>query len=266
VATNHVAQLIVPFGLFLPQPIAGTCALIIIVTQGWLVLSGNFAWLNLVTMVLAVSALPDAWLGWVPVPEPATAGPTGLGLAVVLLTVVVVVLSLRGPIPNLLAIGGRQAMNISHDPLRLVNSYGAFGSITRVRHELIVEATQHADPTADDARWHEYRFRAKPGELDRAPPQIAPYHLRLDWLLWFAAMDPTPTRHLWFRRLLQRLVEADPATLRLLAHDPFDGERPTAVRVLRYRYRFTTREQRRATGAWWTRDRVTTVVHPVAAR
>ncbi len=255
VAANHLTQLVVPFGLFAPQPIAGISGLIIVVTQGWLMLSGNFAWLNLLTLVLAASAFSDAWLSWLPVapPDPLMGVPGWLAVASLVLAVVVAVLSLRGPIPNLLS--RHQRMNTSHDPLRLVNSYGAFGSITRVRHELIIEATTAPDPAAGDATWAAYEFRAKPGDVSRRPRQVAPYHLRLDWLMWFAAMDPEPTRHVWFRRLLDRLLDADPSVLRLLAHDPHDGVRPTAVRVLRYRYRFTTRAQRRATGAFWHRDR-----------
>jgi hypothetical protein len=59
VAGNHVVQLLVPFLLFLPQPVAGGRGVAIVVTQGWLVLSGNFAWLNLLTMLLALLAIPS---------------------------------------------------------------------------------------------------------------------------------------------------------------------------------------------------------------
>jgi hypothetical protein len=265
VAANHLTQLVMPFGLFAPQPVAGVAGATIIATQAWLVLSGNFSWLNTVTMVLAVSALPDAWLSWVPVDPPATvlSAATGYVLLVVALTMMVIALSLRGPIRNL--VSPRQRMNTSHDPLRLVNSYGAFGSITRVRYELVIEATSDADPLATDATWRAYEFRAKPGDPARAPRQVAPYHLRLDWLMWFAAMDAVPTGHVWFQRLLSRLLAADPAVLRLLAHDPLAGRRPTAVRVLRYRYRFTTLQQRRQSGAWWMRDRRRLVVGPLLA-
>src|SRR5205823_12764261 len=39
---NHVAQLVVPFLLFTPQPLASLAGLVVIVTQSWLMLSGNF--------------------------------------------------------------------------------------------------------------------------------------------------------------------------------------------------------------------------------
>lgn len=60
VAGNHFAQLVVPFGLFAPQPIASIAAVIIIVTQLWLVMSGNFSWLNWLTILLACSAIEQS--------------------------------------------------------------------------------------------------------------------------------------------------------------------------------------------------------------
>jgi hypothetical protein len=261
-AANHVVQLLVPVLLFAPQPVAGVAAGLIVVTQLWLMVSGNFAWLNLLTIVLALSAVPDGWFVGTPLVDAATAStPTWLAVASLVLTLLVVVLSLRGPVPNLFS--PRQRMNASHDPLRLVNSYGAFGSVTRERYELEVEAT--ADPPhAADVVWQRYRFRAKPGPLDRRPPQVAPRHLRLDWLLWFAAMDRSPLRHRWFERLLIRLLEADPGVLRLLGEDPMRGQRPRAVRVLRERARFTTPQERQRRGTWWHREDPRLVVPPVA--
>src|SRR4051794_36971429 len=134
---NHAAQLVAPWLLFLPQPVAGVAALVMIATQCWLLLSGNFAWLNVVTIVILTSALPDSFLRRVlPDVTAATSSPTWwvvVGLAVGAL---VVVLSIR-PAVNLLS--RRQRMNSSFDPLRLVNTYGAFGHVTKHRDELIVE-------------------------------------------------------------------------------------------------------------------------------
>ena len=65
-------------------------------------------------------------------------------------------------------------------------------------------------------------MRGKPGDVRRRPPQVAPYHLRLGWLLWFVALSPGYGDG-WLRPLLRKLLEADPATLALFDHDPFDG-------------------------------------------
>jgi hypothetical protein len=266
VAANHVAQLVAPVLLLAPQPVAGGAAAFMIVTQCWLLLTGNFSWLNLLTIVIAAAALPDPFL------EPllpgsvvpgATAGEAPLWWMAVVVAVaaLVVVLSYR-PARNLLS--RRQRMNSSFDPLRLVNTYGAFGHITKVRYELVVEGTDE-ERLGDRTVWREYGFKAKPGDPQRRPPQVAPYHLRLDWLMWFAAMSP-PGAHPWVRTLAARLLENDRPTLRLLRHNPFPDHPPTFVRIRRYRYRFTSREDRRRTGRWWDRTLLDTYLPPVRVR
>lgn len=65
---------------------------------------------------------------------------------------------------------------------------------------------------------------------------------------------------------LRRLLEADPATLRLLRDDPFDGAPPRWVRARVFRYRFSTRGERRASGHWWVREEGYTMVDAVDLR
>lgn len=255
VAANHVAQLVVPFGLLVPGPVASTAAAVMIVTQLWLVLSGNFAWLNWLTIVLAASAVDDrSWaavLGLVGVDVDAAAPggdpPPWFVVVVLAVTALCVVLS-SWPARNL--VSRNQRMNASFNPFHLVNAYGAFGTITRRRTEVVVEGTRDDDPA--DATWLEYGFRGKPGDVRRLPRQFAPYHLRLDWLMWFLALGSSAQLR-WFVPFLARLLEADRPTLRLLAHDPFGGERPRWVRARLYRYRFATPAEHRATGDRWVR-------------
>lgn len=259
---NHVAQLVVPWLLFAPQPISTIAAVVVLVTQGWLVLSGNFAFLNVLTMLLAVPAFDDAALKRVlPLDPPRAELPAWYGIVVLAVTALIVARSYR-PARNL--VSPRQLMNYSFDPLHLVNTYGAFGSVTKERYEVIVEGTDEPVVTADTA-WREYGFVGKPGDVMRRPHQVAPFHLRLDWLMWFAAMS-SPMYHEWSMPLLAKLLEADPAVLRLLAVDPFLGRRPRFVRARLYLYRFTTPAERRETGAWWRRSYVGDYVGPVALR
>ncbi len=262
VLANHFTQLVVPFALFAPQPVAGTAAAVMIVTQLWLVLSGNFAWLNWITIVLALSALPDSWLvALLPVsPDPAGAStPLWFVIAVCAATAVVAVLS-YWPVANMLS--RHQRMNTSFNSWRLVNSYGAFGSVSKVRHEVVIEGTRDSHLTSQTS-WEEYDFKGKPGDPGRRPRQFAPYHLRLAWLMWFAALSPAYADP-WFRPLVHRLLEGDPHVSKLLRRDPFAGEPPRFVRALLYRYRFTTRAERRQTHAWWVRERVGTFLQPVS--
>jgi hypothetical protein len=263
VVGNHVSQLLTPFLLFLPQPIASVGGIVLILTQGWLLLTGNFAWLNALTIVIGCAALGD---GVVHALVPAVPADLGADAAVPLywfvvttaVALLVLVLSWR-PALNLLS--RDQLMNASFNRWRLVNAYGAFGSVTRHRDEVVIEGTEAERPT--EADWREYGFHGKPGDPQRRPRQWAPYHLRLDWLLWFvplgAAHEP------WFAELLAHLLAADPKILRLLRVDPFDGRPPRLIRVRMFRYRFARRDEHRASGAIWVRHERYEVVRPIAA-
>jgi hypothetical protein len=257
---NHVAQLVMPFGLFLPQPFAAIAAAVMIGTQGYLVLTGNYAWLNLITIVIAFAAVPDAAFGPLASLAPASFGPTpGWFTAVMIgLTIVVAILSYR-PARNLFS--RRQLMNFSFNSLHLVNTYGAFGSITRERFEVIVEGTD-ASVLDQTTEWREYEFIGKPGDVRRRPPQIAPYHLRLDWLMWFIPLSPAYAAD-WFPRLVERLLVSDPATLRLLRRNPFPEAPPRFVRARLDRYRYTTPQERRKTRQWWVREPAGELMPPV---
>src|SRR5215472_11639963 len=205
-------------------------------------------------MTLAFSAFDDRSLGLVlPIHAPhEVALPVWWQGAVVAVTILVLFLRYR---PALNLVSRLQLMNFSFEPFHLVNTYGAFGSVTKQRFEIVVEGKREGD-------WLAYEFKGKPGDPARRPRQFAPYHLRLDWLMWFAAME-SPWRHQWFVALLVKLLHGDRATSRLLRRDPFSDRPPAVIRANLYLYRFTSREERRATRAWWTRTLVGDYVAPI---
>jgi hypothetical protein len=264
---NHFAQLIVPFLLFVPGPVGSVAATIIILTQLWLIVTGNFAWLNWITVVLAASAITDSAWHWVIPAIPADLGtdasstPVWWFVIVAAVTVLLLVLSFA-PIRNLLS--RRQLMNFSFNRWMLVNAYGAFGTVTKRRIEIVVEGTLAENPDDAAAEWREYHFKGKPGDVRAVPRQWAPYHLRLDWLMWFLPLgriwEP------WFEMFLLRLLEADAPTLRLLRTDPFGGEAPRWVRARAYHYRFATHAEFRETGERWVRSLQGDVIPPAALR
>ncbi|RRO18255.1 lipase maturation factor family protein [Saccharopolyspora rhizosphaerae] len=247
VVANHGTQLVVPFLLFFPQPVATVAALIIIATQLWLMLSGNFAWLNLLTTTLAFAAISTSP---VTLPDP----PGWFAVLVLAVTALFVVLA-YWPVRNML--GKSQVMNRSFNRLHLGNTYGAFGSITRVRYEVVVQGAN--DP---DGPWREYEFKVKPGDPARRPPQVAPYHLRLDWLMWFVAINPS-YGSTWLPRFLRALLRNEPQVLALLRHNPFPDAPPKLVKADLYRYRFTTRRELRETGNYWVRSWASDLVPPL---
>ena len=261
---NFAAQLVVPWGLFLPQPVAGICGALLILTQLWLFISGNYSWLNFLTMVLALASFDNAQLGaLLHVTAPILhAPPAPYVLAVLAIGALAMVLS-YWPVLNMLS--GRQIMNRSFNRFHFINTYGAFGTVTKSRFEIVIEGTDEV-VISPQTVWREYEFKAKPGDPSRRPRQIAPYHLRLDWLMWFAAMSPRYEYmvHPWFIGLVYRLLQHDSATLKLLAGNPFPGGGPRVIRARLYRYRFATRAERRATGQWWNRALVGEYLSPVS--
>ncbi|MFF3561676.1 lipase maturation factor family protein [Streptomyces sp. NPDC002574] len=256
-AANHFAQLVVPIALFTPQPVASIAAAIVILTQLWLVVSGNFAWLNWLTIVLAVSAVDGSLLA--APPARAAAPAPGWYEGLVLAATVLVVLLSWWPARNLVSRG--QMMNVSFNRLHLVNSYGAFGSVNRVRMEVVVEGTDAAE-LGPGTVWKEYGFKGKPTDPRRMPRQFAPFHLRLDWLMWFAGISSAYAWP-WFLPFVGKLLDNDPGTLRLLRSNPFPHTPPTHVRARLYHYRFTDWNTLRTTGTWWDRTLVRDYLPPV---
>lgn len=246
VAFSHFVQVLVPFFVFAPQPIASIAGALIIFHQLWLIVSGNYSWLNWLTVVLGVTAF-----GNIVFTRPLTI----FDWIVYALAAVTLVLSIR---PALNFFSRNQLMNFSWNRLHLVNAYGAFGSITKERYEIVIEGS------SDGRDWKEYEFKAKPGNPMRAPPQVAPYHLRLDWLMWFLPFSVTvmgdrilvPGYDLWFLRFIRKLLENDREMLKLIRRNPFAGEPPAFIRASFYRYEYTTWKEHRESGAWWKRKRV----------
>ncbi len=250
VAFNHFAELVVPFGYFLPQPIASIAGAITILFQGTIMASGNLSWLNFLTMVLALPMIDGRYFeALIPLRTPSFDSPHAIHRVAVFAVAALVVWLSIPPIRNMLS--PRQVMNTSFNAIHLVGTYGAFGGITRTRYEVVVEGTQDSNPSI--ASWHEYEFKGKPNDPKRMPPQIAPYHLRLDWLMWFAAMG-NYSQSPWLLHFVAKLLEGDGATLSLLRDNPFPDRPPKYVRALLYRYEFATPAQHRETGEWWKRQ------------
>jgi hypothetical protein len=133
------------------------------------------------------------------------------------------------------------------DRVRSVNAYHLFAQMTLVRREAVIEGS------ADGAAWQPYEFRYKPGDVDRAPPFVAPHQPRVDFQLWFLLLGHRSAPR-YFETLLRRMLETPSAVASLFSRNPFPSEPPRFVRVAVYRYRFTDLATRRATGAWWSRE------------
>jgi hypothetical protein len=148
------------------------------------------------------------------------------------------------PVINMFS--AHQIMNTSFDPLDLVNTYGAFGSVGKERLNVVFEGS------IDRETWREYPYKGLPVALDERPPQIAPYQLRLDWQIWFAAMG-SPSEYPWTLNLCWKLLHNDGAAVSLFRTNPFPDAPPRYVRAILYCYKFARPNDR---GIWWERERI----------
>jgi hypothetical protein len=260
VAGTFVLELFFPLLIFCGRWLRRWACAGIVFLQLLILGTGNYAFFNFLTIALSLTLLDDAlWqrvlpsglrriLGDAPpgASDRATALAMATGLPLLLLSAGTLwqtvtarpwlVEPLRGPYA-LVA------------PFRSVNSYGLFRVMTTRRLEISVEGS------ADGRVWQAYEFRDKPGDLSRRPGFVEPHQPRLDWQMWFAALgrfDTTP----WFQLLMLRLLQGSRSVLDLLATNPFPNHPPRYLRAMLYDYRFATEEERRGTGAWWSRTLV----------
>jgi len=131
----------------------------------------------------------------------------------------------------------------------ITSPYGLFAVMTTERYEFVIEGSN------DLQEWRPYEFRWKPGDPSTAPRQAAPHQPRVDWQMWFAALEPARIEP-WLVNLVFRLLEGSPPVLSLLKNNPFGATPPRYIRLKVYRYHFTDWRTRVATGAWWRREQL----------
>jgi hypothetical protein len=255
-AGTLVVETLVPFMYFGPRRVQATAAGITVVFQCLIFLTGNYTFFNVLTMALALwlldddvvgTRLPQRFAGRVGriLPGPPADWRRWPVLAAVWMIVLVNVATFwqarGGDLPASIAI-----VEAGLEPLRLSSGYGLFAVMTTTRPEIDIEGSD------DGVTWTPYVFYQKPGDERRPPPWVAPYHPRLDWQMWFAALSDASSDR-WILALAQRLLEGAPAVRGLLAPGPWADHPPRYVRATLYDYRFTDWTAGRATGAWWSR-------------
>jgi len=268
--TNHIVECVVPFFLFLPDRNSralGGCA--VIGFMALIILSGNLSFLNHLSMVPCVWAFDDGHVGFLfSKRKRAEAEARAASRRSILslrnafhMGVVCAVAYLSIPVVQNLIFPG-QVMNRSFGNLGLVNTYGAFGSVTKTRDEVIVQGSRDGGAT-----WREYDFKCKPGNVSRRPCLISPYHYRLDWLMWFAGFG-TYQQHPWLLHMAVKLMRNETLMLGLMEGNPFaqDGP-PTMIRMELYRYNYAAVYGARASPhKWWRRKRIGEYLPPVRER
>jgi hypothetical protein len=255
---NWLAELVAPWFVFGPRLARHIAGVVIILFQLAIIVSGNLSFLNWLTIIPALACLDDGfWSKVLPgrlvrkahEAEEYAEESRPMTITAWVITALVGILSIQ-PAYNLLS--STQVMNTSFDPLNLVNTYGAFGSVGQERLNVVFEGTLDDTPNSE-ANWKPYVYKGLPGALNKRPPQIAPYQLRLDWQMWFAAMS-TADQYPWTYNLVWKLLHNDPVTVRLFADNPFPGKPPRYIRAVLYRYKLA--KPGNPAGLYWTRERI----------
>jgi lipase maturation factor 1 len=272
-------ELVAPWLIFLPSRFSRArlvaCALMILLQVG-IGATGNYGFFNLLTIVLYLALLDDGTLGRLlprrvaPDEQPfegRRARPAVWRVAVNVVAACIAVLSVmtvfremdrtrrvRGPFDR----GWPGTLLTWVAPLNSVNGYGLFRVMTTERPEIVIEVS------TDGAEWKEQEFKWKAGQTMRRPQFVEPHMPRLDWQMWFAALDPFSAQG-WLLPLADRLIAGEPAVTRLLGPNPLEG-RPRYVRLAYYQYHFTSFSERAKTGAWWKREFGAYLTEPIGER
>jgi predicted DCC family thiol-disulfide oxidoreductase YuxK len=253
-----VVELALPSLIFCPRRLRFGAAFGILLLQSCIVFTGNYNWFNLQTMLLCLLLFDDAALrkvlpqrlagvlsGRVPRrSSKAVAVMVGVwGLVLVVLSLVQMDQRFGGSPP-----AAAREVDQWIEPMHMVSSYGLFAVMTTERNEIIIEGSD------DGSEWREYEFRYKPGDVTRRPPWNIPHQPRLDWQMWFAALDD-PRRVNWFPHFLEKLLENEPTVTALLDKNPFADKAPQYLRAQFYDYTYSSGEELRK-GLWWQRRSV----------
>ncbi len=261
-----VIEFAAPFLLFGPRRVRLVGASLLIFLQVLILLTGNYAFFNYLTIALCLWAFEDRdfsplsrILLW-RFPRFVMPGAAGWRTAG---NIAVAFMMILAGVQLLETVSPRFARPMADwtdfvGPFEIVNSYGLFAVMTTTRNEIIIEGSE------DNQTWREYSFPFKPGNTHRGLPWVAPYQPRLDWQMWFAALGQYESNP-WVAALLYRLMTGERSVLKLLDPAPFPSP-PRYMRALLYRYDFTTPAERARTGAVWERQAVGAWFGPVSIK
>ena len=267
VLSTLIIELIIPFLILAPRRLRLVAFVGTVGLQVLILTTGNYCFFNILTIALCILLLDDATLSrllpkrfFILPTRPKGESLTAIvgSLTVMIFVIPVSLIQMKARVFRLDLSEMERRLYLWTAPYHCANSYGLFANMTESRPEIIVEGSM------DGKEWKSYEFKWKPGNINRAPSQAAPHQPRLDWQMWFEALNylrgQKPT--LWFQSFLSRLLVGEKNVLKLLEQNPFPDSPPKFVRAVVFDYHFTTAEVRKETGNWWRRDYLGVYVHP----
>lgn len=241
-------ELVVPFGIFLGEEVRLGVFCLFFGLQFFIWISGNYSYLNHLTVVFSTILLNNAVITYFFGIVPVEAYPTPLWLEIILTMIGSVLLALQviRITQMFIPIHLFEKMISYTSFFHLANRYGIFAVMTTKRYEIVVEGSE------DGKDWKEYTFRYKPSEIDRRPRRISPFQPRIDWQAWFLPFTNFQSER-WFQSFLYHLLSGTPDVLKLLRGNPFPTKPPKYIRAVAYDYEYSTHEEKKENGWWWHR-------------
>ena len=257
-----VIELVIPFAIF-GNDFMRLCAFFAFIgLQVAIWATGNFSYLNHLTVVLSSILIANIYLSWLPtswftnIPEKtpsfpleifcSLAGSFLLGLQLIHLWQQIFFYSPFAKLLNVVA------------PFHIANRYGIFAIMTTTRYEVIFEGSENG------VDWKEYSFFYKPSEIERSPRRISPYQPRLDWQAWFLPLGNYYRHEEWFGNFIYHLLKGTPEVLALIRVNPFPKTPPLFLRTLVYEYTFSSVQEKKTLGIWWKRKYIDVFTKPVS--
>jgi len=264
-----ITELLVPFLIFTPRRFRHIAASCFIIFETCILLTGNYNFFNLLTIFMCLFLFDDAAvkrlmpyriLATISNYKYSTAGMVASSCALLM-----ALISIYMGTTQISRVTGRDwgiqysAVYRFLAPFGIVNSYGPFAVMTKVRNEIVIEGS------ADQITWQEYQFKYKPGGLDKCPGWVAPHQPRIDWQMWFAALNK-PEHERWLFHLMIRLLQNSEPVTAIFKYNPFPDDPPASVRARFYEYTFTSVEERKETGQCWNRSLLGDYYPPISIK
>lgn len=257
VATTLFIEIILPFFIFGGRQFRKLVAVVFILFQFFIILTGNYNFFNLLTICICFFLFDDSVFRNIRLRNITSflrgknrictkLNPLILSLPLVC---IITFSSMEQLITRLSDTESSEVSSLTRllYPFHITQNYGPFAVMTTERNEIIIEGSE------DGRIWKAYEFKYKPGNVTRHPIWVTPHQPRLDWQMWFAALSH-PDQHIWFGNLLFRLLENERSVTRLFDFNPFENDGPNYIRASYFRYRFSEPDELKNSRAWWSRE------------
>ena len=232
-------ELAVPFLFLGPENLKVWGFFLSVFLQVLIILSGNFCFFNFLTILLHLFLINDSFYSFI---SPASINGSNTFLEIIF----GILLSLN--ILRFLGLFFKKFESLRIFPaFCLSNSYGLFARMTTKRYEINLEGS------LDGNTWQRIPFKYKVEDIYERGRQIAPLQPRLDWQMWFLALDPS---HLspWFNDFLAKVFKGSEGVIALIGEYPFKNQAPKFIRVSVALYRFSNLKEKKESGKFWIKE------------